>query len=112
VVSGGYKTLPYEFRCWFGLAAKDIVCADVDQAGSEFLSNHSDIAGAQCIYRKGFILLIFAIINSNKGGGIDDYVGFIFAERVLHRTHVADFDVFIGERDKFKISKDLTKVSA
>jgi hypothetical protein len=93
-------------------AAEDIVSADVNQLGSRFLGNHSDIAGSQGIHREGFVMFILAVINSNKGSRIDNDGWLILAERLLYRIHVADFDVFMGERDKFEISKDFTKVGA
>ena len=56
--------------------------------------------------------MIFTSINSNTGRGIYDYARFVFAECSLHRAHVADLDIFVGERDKVKISKDSAKVGA
>jgi hypothetical protein len=94
------------------LATEDIVGTDVNQLGSEFLSNHGNIAGSQGIHLEGFVPFILAVINSNIGGGIYDYVRLIFVESLLHRAYVADFDVSMGERDRFKISEDSAKVGA
>ena len=57
-------------------------------------------------------MISFTVINTNIGGGIYDDIRFMFVEHLLHRIYVADFDVLMSERDKFKMLENLTEVGS
>ncbi len=78
-------------------AAEDIVGADMDELGADFLCHYCDIAGAEGIYQQGSIRVGLAVIDAVKGGSIDDNVSMAFVEDLLYRIEISYLDMGVSE---------------
>src|SRR5699024_9627703 len=80
-------------------ARKDVVGGDMDQPRAHLFGGLGQIAGAQGVGLVGGVVVHLAAVHVGVGGAVDDDVGLIPADEVVHRFVVGDVQLRQVHRD-------------
>ncbi len=97
---------------WLSITAEDVVGAEMYQLSAEFLRDHRDIAGSQSVHLEGFLLFVFAVVNANTGGGIDDDIRIALEHGSPDGSHVGNFDIGMGKGNDIEVMQGPAQISA
>src|SRR5699024_4847900 len=78
---------------------KDVVGGDMHQPRAHLLGGLGQVAGAQGVGLVGGVVVCLAAVHVGVGGAVDDDVGLVAADEVIHRLVVGDVQLGQVHRD-------------
>jgi hypothetical protein len=74
------------------------------------LAGNGNVPGTKGIHPESVILVVFAVINPDVSGGIDNNIGAVLHERIFNRLQAGDVAFGMRQGNQFIIGKRTAKV--